>query len=308
MSKNKFCLYCGLTGIVLCSAVFTMISANDSQKSAADDKHPAQQTTLPPAKISNIPSGNRAGERITLTVNNMEYAFHWCPAGTFTMGSPESETDRWGGETQHRVTLTKGFWMQETEVTQEQWENVKGSNPSHFKGNRLPVENVSWDDCQYYLRKLNALISSDYEFSLPTEAQWEYACRAGSTTAYSFGDSREQLKDYAWFGAYLTEYGLTASSGKTTNPVGQKKANAWGLYDMHGNVWEWCNDLWWHDDYPSGSATDPIGANNGSFRVGRGGSWNYYALGCRSAFRTRIAPARREYDWGLRLSLVDKSK
>jgi formylglycine-generating enzyme required for sulfatase activity len=153
---------------------------------------------------------------------------------------------------------------------------------------------------------LNALLSSDYEFSLPTEAQWEYACRASSTTAYGFGDSPEQLKDYAWFGAVLIEDGLTASSGKTTNPVGRKKANAWGLYDMHGNVWEWCSD--WYGGYPSGSVTDPTGANNGSLRVYRGGGWSIGAKCCRSAFRLNDSPSFRGLNLGLRLSLVDKSK
>jgi formylglycine-generating enzyme required for sulfatase activity len=251
-----------------------------------------------------IQSGNSVGERMTLTINNIEYAFRWCPAGTFLMGSPNSESDRYfdNDETQHRVTLSRGFWMQETEVTQEQWQSVMGSNPSQFKGNQLPVETVSWNACQDYMRKLNALISSDYEFSLPTEAQWEYACRAGSTSAYCFGDSKEQLKDYAWFGAEEVEKGLTASSDATTNPVGQKRANAWGLYDMHGNVLEWCSD-WNTGDYPTGSVTDPTGTNVGSHRVLRGGGWLSLARHCRSAFRNYSLPTGRLRYVGVRCAL-----
>jgi formylglycine-generating enzyme required for sulfatase activity len=266
----------------------------------------SERSSSSPVKVANIQSGRRASERMILTVKNVEYAFRWCPAGTFQMGSPESETSRDNDETQHRVTLSQGFWMQETEVTQEQWESVMGNNPSNFKGGRLPVEKVSWNDCQEYMRKLNALVSSDYEFSLPTEAQWEYACRAGSTTAYGFGDSREQLKDYAWFGAVFVEESLTASSGETTNRVGQKKANAWGLYDMHGNVWEWCSD--WYVDYPVGSVTDPTGANSGSSRALRGGCWLGNAEFCRSAFRNYDLPSAGLNGLGVRCSLVDKSK
>jgi formylglycine-generating enzyme required for sulfatase activity len=144
---------------------------------------------------------------------------------------------------------------------------------------------------------LNALLSSDYEFSLPTEAQWEYACRASSTTAYGFGDSPEQLKDYAWY---------SENSGGNTHEVGTKKANLWGLYDMYGNVWEWCSD--WYGTYISGSLTDPIGVSNGSDRVDRGGGWVDYAKYCRSANRDDSTPTVRGSYLGLRLSLVDKSK
>jgi formylglycine-generating enzyme required for sulfatase activity len=284
------------------------IPAQPANSTAEVPTNNTSVNTLPERSSSpvtpNVKSGRTAGERMVLKIKGVEYVFRWCPAGTFQMGSPESEKDRGDSETQHRVTLSRGFWMQETEVTQEQWESVMGNNPSNFKGGRLPVESVSWNDCQDYMRKLNALVSSDYEFSLPTEAQWEYACRAGSTTAYGFGESREQLKDYAWFGAYGVEEGLTASSGNTTNRVGQKKANGWGLYDMHGNVWEWCSD--WYGDYPVGSVTDPTGANVGSYRVYRGGCWSNNARRCRSADRGGDGPTVRSYGLGVRCSLVDK--
>ncbi len=197
--------------------------------------------------------GAKAGERKTYTVNGVEFAFRWCPAGTFMMGSPTSEEGRYDDEKQHRVTLTKGFWMMEMEVTQKQWKAVMENNPSNFKGDDLPVECVSWNDCQEFCRKCSAL---GLPVLLPTEAQWEYACRAGSTDAYA-----GNLDDMAWY---------YKNSGSKTHPVGTKNPNAWGLYDMHGNVWEWCQD--WKGDYPKGSVTDPTGPANGSLRVSRSGT------------------------------------
>jgi formylglycine-generating enzyme required for sulfatase activity len=158
---------------------------------------------------------------------------------------------------------------------------VMGTNPSNFKGSQNPVEKVSWDDAVEFCRNLSAMPAekkAGYIYRLPTEAEWEYACRAGTTTEYSFGDSDSALGDYAWY---------DENSGRTTHPVGGKKPNPWGLYDMHGNVFEWCQD--WHGDYPSGSVTDPTGAAVGSYRVYRGGSWDYYSGVCRSAIRF-IAP------------------
>jgi formylglycine-generating enzyme required for sulfatase activity len=156
--------------------------------------------------------------------------------------------------------------MAETETTQEQWQSVMGDNPSRFKGTKNPVEQISWVDCQKFIEKINLLAAGlapqGYRFALPTEAQWEYACRAGSTTAYCFGDAENQLGDYAWY---------DANSDSTTHPVGTKKANVWGIYDMHGNVWEWCSD--WYGDY-NGDTTDLLGASSGSLRVLRGGSWH----------------------------------
>ena len=166
---------------------------------------------------------------------------------------------------QHRVRITKPFYLGKYLVTQEQWEAVMGSNPSHFKGPKNPVEQVSWDDCQKFLEKLNAKSGPGAgKFQLPTEAQWEYACRAGSTTRYCFGDDESGLGEYAWYGA---------NSGGKTHPVGEKKPNAWGLYDMHGNVWEWCQD-WYDGGYYANSPTDdPTGPATGSYRVFRGGGW-----------------------------------
>ena len=225
-----------------------------------------------------------AGTRRVWTVNGVEFAFRWCPAGTFMMGSSEDEKGRDDDEKQHQVTLTKGFWMMETEVTQKQWKAVMGTNPSWFKGDDLPVEQVSWNDCQKFCKKCTQL---GLPVQLPTEAQWEYACRAGTTGAHA-----GNLNDMAWYGYEL--------SNEQTHPVGTKKPNAWGLYDMHGNVWELCAD-YWKEEYPSWSVTDPTGPSNGSRRVSRGGGWDNGAVDCRSAFRYYFEPGYRGSILGFRV-------
>ena len=218
------------------------------------------------------------------------------PAGEFMMGSPDSDKDAYAGEKpQHRVRITRPFYLGKYLVTQEQWEAVMGNNPSGFKGPKNPVEQVSWDDCQKFLEKLNAKVGTEHgKFVLPTEAQWEYACRAASSTRYCFGDDQSGLGEYAWYGA---------NSGNKTHPVGEKKPNAWGLYDMYGNVWEWCADGY-DDGYHANSPTDdPTGPATGA-RVIRGGRWFDSAGGCRSAFRSNFGPAIRCSYLGLRVSLV----
>ena len=242
--------------------------------------------------------GSRAGE--VRTFGGIEMV--WCPPGEFLMGSPEGEEDRSDDETQHSVTLTKGFWMAKTETTQRQWAGAMGSTIQEMakqgsvldgiggEGSDHPMYYVNWDDAQKYLAKLNAdhALPAGWKWDLPTEAQWEYACRAGTESAFA-GD----LDEMAWY---------DENSGSTTNPVGTKQANAWGLHDMHGNVWEWCSD--WYGDYSSGSSSDPTGATTGVYRVFRGGSWLYGAHYCRSASRPGRTPVRRSYDLGFRPALV----
>jgi formylglycine-generating enzyme required for sulfatase activity len=207
------------------------------------------------------------------------------PAGTFMMGSPDSEPGRNLDEgPQHQVTISKAFELQTTEVTQSQWQAVMGSNPSYFKGPDLPVEQVSWDDAQAFIAKLNAK-NDGYRYRLPTEAEWEYAARAGTTGPYA-GD----LGAMAWY---------APNSGGTTHPVGTKTPNAWGLYDMHGNVMEWVQD--WYDGYSSSAVTDPVGPSSGSARVLRGGGWAYESQNCRSADRDSSSPDYRGGPLGLRL-------
>ena len=210
------------------------------------------------------------------------------PAGKFMMGSPESEAGRRENETQHEVTLTKPFYMGKYEVTQEQWEAVMGNNPSRTKGAKLPVTNVSWNDCQDYIKKLNAKTNGGYR--LPSEAEWEYACRAGTKTAYAFGNS-------------ITKSDV--SFGKdSTMVVGSYKTNFFGLYDMHGNVLEFCQD--WFELYPVGSETDPQGPPMGQAKVVRGGSYhkNTNPLFTRSAMRFGAgrSPSNSDIDLGFRLA------
>jgi formylglycine-generating enzyme required for sulfatase activity len=214
------------------------------------------------------------------------------PAGEFEMGSPPDEVDWWNDERPvHHVNIGKAFYMCKYEVTQKQWREVIGDNPCGFEGDDLPVEQVSWDDVQEFIKKLNEK-EGTYKYRLPSEAEWEYACRAGTTTRYSFGDDESKLGDYAWYD--------DNSDGKT-HPVGQKKPNPWGLYDMHGNVWEWVEDSR-YSSYKGapvdGSAWE---SGDGANRVFRGGSWNYAAGSCRSAYRYGSDPRFRDDNLGFRL-------
>jgi len=231
----------------------------------------------------------------------------WIPAGRFTMGSPESDRGRLAVEgPQTRVTLTQSFWMGKYEVTQGEYEAVMGENPSQFNGVRgetdygidrnRPVETVTWFDVVGYCQRLTEQegaaghLPEGWEYRLPTEAEWEYACRAGTTTRYSFGDALECSDDCEPCGL-LEQYMWWCGNKKPfeTKRVGLKLPNLWELHDMHGNVWEWCQD-WW-SGLPGGSVTDPKGPESGSsYRVIRGGYWYGAARGCRSAYRAGCLP------------------
>jgi formylglycine-generating enzyme required for sulfatase activity len=208
------------------------------------------------------------------------------------MGSPGYETDRQPSETLHEVTLTKGFWLGKYEVTQAQWESLPKSNPSWFPGPDNPVDSVSWNDVQDFLLILNVNTSGG-TYRLPTEAEWEYAYRAGTTHRFYWGDDpplETEIDNNAWY--------LEISSDMT-HPVGQKEPNGWGLYDMSGNVEEWCQD--WYGDYPAGPVTDPQGPGSDTVRVRRGGSWEDFPRFCRAAARTNGTLDTRSYDFGFRL-------
>ena len=219
--------------------------------------------------------------------------FRWCPPGTFMMGSPVAEGGHAQDEVRHRVRLTKGFWMGETEVSQRQWKALMGSNPSNPARLDNPVVNVSWNDCVAFMQKANALLGCTMR--LPTEAEWEYACRAGTNGPYAGTGALDEMGWYS--GGRYGEAQVSASS----HPVGKKRPNAWGLYDMHGNVWEWCSD--WYGPYPAEDVTDPVGPASGKLRVRRGGSWQDEAAACRSAYRFVFAPDSRHSLLGFRVVL-----
>ena len=303
------------TGLAHASAYATMLSADASiqdmvfgekytQVQAALETQKRRKRTIKIAAIGSVPTllllsiagcvwglyrwrANQLAWRASQLASVInEFEFKLLPAGSFVMGE---------GGASHQVTLTTPFLIGVYEVTQEQYERVMGTNPSEFKGAQNPVGNVSWEDAVEFCRKLSAIPAEKAAgrvYRLPTEAEWEYACRAGTTTKYYFGNDESQLGEYAWY---------DQNSGSTTHPVGRKRPNAWGLYDMHGNVWEWCND--WYGDYPQGTAQDPQGPSKGSFRVNRGGGWLSEAAFCRSALRNGYGPSLRSSLNGFRLAL-----
>lgn len=226
-----------------------------------------------------------------LTINGVSYEMVWVEGGTFRMGAtPEQGGDEGIDETPvHSVTLS-GYYIGKTEVTQALWKAVMGSNPSRFKGDDLPMEKVSWDDCLEFIRKLNSLTGQN--FRLPTEAEWEFACRGGNNSrGYKYSGSN-YIDNVAWY---------DGNSGYKTHPVATKSPNELGIYDMNGNVDEWCTD--WFGYYSSGAQTNPKGPYGGSYRVYRGGGWTSNAGYCRSSNRNYIYPSYCIYYLGLRLAL-----
>ena len=217
----------------------------------------------------------------------------WIEPGEFLMGSPKTERGRRDNETQHRVVITRGFWLADTTCTQALWWAVMGKNPSHFKGEDRPVENISWNDTQQFIERLNEIIPSG-GFRLPTEAEWEYACRAGTTTPFWFG---EQITPEQTNVNHTDE--LFNLSGETV-PVKALPCNDWGLYQMHGNVWEWCQN--WRGDYDLDVVADPTVPTTGAGRVLRGGSWVDVSEFARCASRDANSPGYRNLIYGLRLA------
>ena len=266
----------------------------------------------PHAKTSSAQSyaGTKAGQ--VRDDNSLKLKLVWCPSGSFTMGSPTCQRDRCSDEGPVNVRLTKGFWLGQHEVTQAEWRRVmrtapwSGADPATYarwyvkEGDDYPASYVSWDDAQKFCEKLSETerragrLPADWKFTLPTEAQWEFACRSGSTSCYAFGDNESDLVGSAWFTKNAEEVGE-----EYAHAVGQKQANHWGFFDMHGNVWEWCRDRY-ADQLPGGD--DPEVSAGGSLRVIRGGSWSDTSRHCRSAFRVRDLPSLRYNSVGFRVA------
>ncbi len=241
---------------------------------------------------------DRYGLWMAFRYRGIRQCLRWIAPGEFLMGSPKSEAERYDDETQHRVILTRGYWLADTTCTQALWQVMMGDNPSRFKGEDRPVENVSWDDTQRFIERLNELVPGG-GFRLPTEAEWEYACRAGTTTAFWFGDqiTPEQVN---YDGNHPYAGGRKGKYRNETVAVKALPCNGWGLYQMHGNVWEWCQD--WLGDYPTETLVDPTGPVGGERRVLRGGSWVRDGGGVRSAYRSLDDPGRRYGNFGFRLA------
>lgn len=245
---------------------------------------------------------DRHGLFMSFAVGEVVQKLRWIPPGRFTMGSPENEAGRWVAEgPQHEVELTEGFWLAETPCTQALWQAVMGEHLSHFVGPDLPVEKVSWKDCQEFFNRLNQRIP-ELQARLPSEAEWEYACRAGTTTATWAGDltigkdrRAPELEKIAWY---------DANSKRTTHPVRTKAVNPWGLYDMLGSVWEWCQD--WFGPYDGVVKSNPTGPEVGNERVLRGGAWSNDARHVRAAGRYGYGPGNRNSDVGFRVARGQK--
>ena len=254
----------------------------------------SENTNNPKDRMRSIGRGSQAGDKKTLSIKGVNYTFRWCPPGEFMMGSPESEEERDFDEFRHRVAIRRGFWLLESEVTQEMWESVMGNNitvqcakAGEFIPDSpepaFPIYNISWDEAEEFCKRLSLL--SEDRITLPTEAQWEYACRAG--TSGPFGGT-EESDDMGWFDGRLHQ-------------VKEKEANAWGFYDMHGNLWEWCSDWYAFELF---SETDPAGPESGQKRVCRGGSYeDDYPVG-RSASRNADFSTKRDYLIGFRIALI----
>jgi formylglycine-generating enzyme required for sulfatase activity len=296
VSKDGFDTY--LEWISLEAGEEKTVSVNLNASKATPTVTVDSADAITDVKLSNQPAKIKKTKEKQFQ-NSIGMTFVLIPAGSFMMGSPENEPGRINNEKQHRVTITQDYYMQTTEVTQGQWKAVMGSNPSYNKdcGDDCPVENVSWNDVQSFMKKLNSM-DSGYSYRLPTEAEWEYAARAGTTTPFAFGNCLS-TDDENYDGNYPLTGCAKGQYRRKTISVGSLRKNPWGLYDMHGNVYEWCQD--WYGQYPTGSVTNPTGPTTGSGRVIRGGSWLYYARSCRSADRDSYGPDDADVNLGFRL-------
>jgi len=307
VKKRKHVAYAALLLVVLAFVVYYAVRPG-----------PSRPPARPPVQESLAPGSPEAQERQRQAVQTLALplevkaartgiVFRLIPTGTFTRGSPSSEAQRDNDETSHQVTLTKPFYCGKFEVTQGQWQQVMGNNPSHFKstGADAPVETVSWEDCQAFLKRLCQMEGvAEGTYRLLTEAEWEYACRAGTQTPFAYGNDLDSTMAN-FDGNYPYGSGRKGQYRQTTVAVGSFRPNAWGLYDMHGNVYEWCQD--WYGTYPSGSVTDALGPRSGGFRVFRGGGWHGSAGYCRSANRYGSTPGGRYQNLGLRLARTTPS-
>ncbi len=269
--------------------VFLLLSCLASRGAEADPPQAVAPFDSDQAKAHQKAWADKLGVPVQIT-NYVGMKLNLIPPGEFAMGSPKSESGHLPDETQHLVRITKPFYLSSHEVTQEQYEQVMGKNPSYHNGMDKPVDTVSWQDAVEFCGKLSD--EEGVEYRLPTEAEWEYACREGTTTAYSFGDDVSGLGEYAWH---------IGNSNSTTHPVGGLKPNAWGLFDMHGNVFEWCQD--WYGPYESLQVvSDPTGAASGHYRVLRGGAFVDLPRLVRAADRHTDQPGSRYHLIGFRLA------
>ncbi len=259
-------------------------------KGRAGGSLPAAPVTRP--AWARVAGRDSFGQWAEFALGGATQRMRWIEPGRFLMGSPEDEPGRYNDEgPRHEVRLSSGFWLLDTPVTQELWTAAMGDNPSRFKHPKRPVEQVSWDDAGRFLQRVNSQVPG-LDLVLPTEAQWEYACRAGTATP-NYAGSEKDLADIAWF---------FENSGLETQPVAAKRCNAWGLYDMLGNVWEWCADG--RRNYTAEPATDPAGALDGASRAVRGGSWHDFARGVRAAYRYAFHREYRSVSIGFRCARV----
>jgi len=264
----------GLAGIIVTVILLKLFTGNNDSGNEKSSETPAV-----------------AAKPVEVMTNSIGMTLVKIPAGSFSMGSSSYSKET----AVHTVNFAADFWLGQHEVTQAQYRQIMEASPIRFQDDTLPAERVSWEDAAEFCRRLGARENKTYR--LPTEAEWEYACRAGSRAAFCFGDDDSRLGEYAWYDAI---------AGDKTHPVGTRKPNAWGLYDMHGNVWEWCLDWYQEEFYSVSPAADPKGPDSGQFRVLRGGCWYNRPVFCRSARRDFNGPDYRDDGVGFRVVLVDR--